>query len=84
MRFCYTHQRAHKRNARKLAERARQRWFESVNTNDAKAVQKALAEILRRVALGLVDHTKAGAMLRLLQVASVRTQNGARGESIEC
>jgi hypothetical protein len=83
MRYCYTHQRDHKRNARKLAERARQRWFESVDTNDPKAAQRALAEILRRLASGSIDLNKAGAMLHELQTASVGRQAatpGRRGE----
>lgn len=71
MRYCYSHQRDHKRNARKLAERARQRWFESVDTNDPRAVQRALAEIVRRLASGSIDLTKAGAMLYQLHAASV-------------
>jgi hypothetical protein len=84
MRYCYLHQRDHKRKARKLAERSRQRWFESVNMNDAKAIQKALAEIIRRLALGSVDLNKAGAMLQELQIASIRLQNAARRDSLEC
>ncbi|MFY9744365.1 MAG: hypothetical protein WAK21_20360 [Candidatus Sulfotelmatobacter sp.] len=73
MRYCYAHQRDHQRNARKLAERARQPWFESVDTNDPRAVQRALAEIVRRLASGSIDLTKAGAMLHELHAASIRT-----------
>jgi hypothetical protein len=77
MRYCYSHQRDHKRNARKLAERARQRWFESVAMNDPKAIQKALAEIVRRLASESIDLTKAGAMLHELHAASIRTGTAA-------
>jgi len=84
MRYCYSHQRDQKRKPRKLAERARQHWFESVNMNDAKAIQKALAEIMRRLALGLIDHNKAGAMLHKLQVATAWLQHATCANSIEC
>jgi hypothetical protein len=79
MRYCYFHQRAHKRNARKLAERARQRWFESVNTNDPKAVQRALAEVVWHLASGSIDPDKVGVMLHELQEASDRLRAAAPG-----
>lgn len=78
MRYCYSHQRDHNRNARKLAERVRQRWFESLNTNNPKAVQRALAEIARRLASGLIDPEKAAAMLYQLQAASAGLQAPAQ------
>jgi len=77
MRYCYFHQRAHRRNARIVAEQARQRWFESVNTNDPKAVQRALAEVIRRLGSGSVRHSKAGAILQQLQDASARLRAAA-------
>ncbi|MGC1374117.1 MAG: hypothetical protein WA824_18425 [Candidatus Sulfotelmatobacter sp.] len=76
MRYCYSHQRDHRRNARKLAERARQRWFESVDTSDPRAVQRALAEIVRRLSSGSIDPSKAGAVLYQLHAASVRIGTG--------
>ena len=81
MRYCYSHQRDHNRNARKLAERVRQRWFESVNTNNPKAVQRALAEIVRRLASGLIDPEKAGAMLYELQAARASLQAPAQTDT---
>lgn len=83
MRYCYFHQRAHQRNARKLAEQARQRWFESVNTNDPKAVQRALAEVIRRLGSGSLGHYKAGVILHQLQDASARLR-AAAAASTEC
>jgi hypothetical protein len=71
MRYCYFHQRDHKRNSRKRAERAHQRWFESVNKNDPAAIRRALAEILRRLSLDQIDHDKAGQMLFELQTAAL-------------
>lgn len=77
MRYCYFHQPGHQRNARKLAERARQPRIETVDTNDPKAVQRALAEIVNRLASGSISLHKVGAILRKLQAASVRLRAAA-------
>ena len=77
MRFCYTHQRQHDRNARQTAERNRQRWFESVDLNDAKSIQRALREVMLRVVENKVEPRKAGQLLYKLQgaVANLPQQN---------
>lgn len=80
MRYCYLHQRAYKRVAKKRAERARQRWFESVDMSDPRAVQRALAEVMRRLISEQVNPQKAGQMLFELQTASLRLRT-AREDS---
>jgi hypothetical protein len=71
LRLCDFHQREHKRNAKMIAERARQRWFESVALDDPKSIQKALAQIIQRLARGEIDHQRAGQLLRKLHMASL-------------
>jgi len=74
-RYCYFHQRDHERGAKKKAERARQRWFESVDMSDARAIQRALSEVLRRQLDGQVDHKTANKMVYKLQIASLGLAN---------
>jgi hypothetical protein len=69
LRLCDFHQREHKRNARKLAERTRQRWFESVALDDPKSVQTALTQIMNRMLRGEIDNDRAGQLLHKLQMA---------------
>ena len=78
LRLCAFHRYQHKRNAKKLAERSRQRWFDSVDTTKPAAVNRAIAEIMRRLALGMVDHDKARHMLFGLRVATGKTQCAPR------
>ena len=52
-----------------MAERVRQTWFESVELDDPKAVQKALCEVIRRLVSGQIEHKKAGQLLYRLQTA---------------
>jgi hypothetical protein len=68
LRLCDFHQREHKRNARKLAERSRQRWFESVALDDPKSVQRALSQLMQRMLLGEIDNERAGQLLHKLQM----------------
>lgn len=72
LRLCDFHHREHKRNARILAERARQRWFESVALDDPKSVQKALAQLIHRLLHGEIDHDRAGQLLHELQMETLR------------
>ena len=69
-RYCYSHHCAQARNARKNAERARQRWFESIPLDDAASVQHALGQVMTRLASGEIDHKHAGQILFKLQMAS--------------
>jgi hypothetical protein len=70
-RYCYYHQLAPARDARKNGERTRQRWFESVPLGDAASVQRALAEVVKRLLSGDIAHKQAGQILYRLQTASV-------------
>lgn len=72
LRLCDFHLREHKRNARRTAERARQRWFESVALDKPKSIQKALAQIIQRLSRREIDPKPAGQLLYKLQMASVR------------
>lgn len=74
-RYCYYHQRKHKRGARKEEERARQTWFESVPLNNATSVQRALREVMKRILCGQIDYKKAGQILYKLQTASVNLRS---------
>jgi hypothetical protein len=71
LRFCDFHHREHKRNAKKIAERARQRWFERVVLDDPKSIQKALAQLMQRLLNGEIDNQRAGQLLHKLQMASL-------------
>jgi hypothetical protein len=76
-RYCYSHQRKHEQDARKLAERARQTWFESVPMDDAASVQRALMQVMQRLLSGHVDPKQAGQILYKLQTASVNLRDAA-------
>lgn len=76
-RFCYSHHRAQARATRESAERARQRWFESVPLDDAASVQRALRQVMVRLLSGQVDHKNAGQILFKLQTASVNFRKAA-------
>ena len=71
LRLCDFHHREHKRKAKRIAERARQRWFESVALDDPKSIQKALAQVIQRLLRGEIDHQRAGQLLHKLQMASL-------------
>jgi hypothetical protein len=70
-RYCYTHQREQVRCAKKTAESARQRWFESAPLQDVPSVQRALAQVITRLVSGEIDHKRAGQILYRLQMASM-------------
>jgi hypothetical protein len=72
LRLCDFHHREHKRNAKKIAERARQRWFERVVLDDPKSIQKALVQLMHRLLRGEIDDQRAGQLLHTLQIASMR------------
>lgn len=74
-RYCYSHHREQARGARKNAERARQRWFESAPLEDMASVQRALAQVMTRLLSGNVDHKQAGQILYKLQTASVNLRS---------
>jgi hypothetical protein len=70
-RYCYSHHVQQARSARKAAERARQRWFESVPLQDAASVQRALMQVMSRLVSGDIGYKRAGQLLYSLQTASV-------------
>jgi hypothetical protein len=74
-RYCYSHDREQARRARKNAERARQRWFESVPLDDAASVQRALMQVMSRLVSGKIDHKQAGQILYKLQTASTNLRS---------
>jgi len=69
--YCYSHHRERARQRRKIAERARQRWFESAPLEDAASVQRALMQVMTRLVSGDIDHKQAGQILYKLQTASL-------------
>jgi hypothetical protein len=71
LRLCDFHQREHKRNAKRIAERARQRWFERVKLDDPKSIQKALYQVIQLLLRGEIDNQRAGQLLHKLQMASL-------------
>jgi hypothetical protein len=71
LRLCVFHHHQHKRGAKRIAERARQRWFESVALGDPKSIQKALAQVMQRLLRGEIDHQRAGQLLHKLQMATL-------------
>lgn len=81
LRLCAFHHRQHKRNAKKIAERVRQRWFESVALDDPKSLQRALAQVMERLVDGRIDDQRAGQLLQKLAVAS--DQAGKNPELLE-
>ncbi len=81
MRYCYFHQREHARDARKMAGRSRQRWFESVALGDAKSIQSALREIMQRLVSGEIEYHKAGQLMYKLQTAILNLRSGNKNEN---
>ena len=77
--FCYSHHREQARRARKNAERARQRWFESASLEDAASVQRALAQVMTRLLSGNIGHKQAGQILYRLQTASANLRGAGLG-----
>ena len=59
-RYCYSHRLEQARNAKKTAERARQRWFESVPVDDGPSVQRAIWQVMTRLLSGNMDFKQAG------------------------
>jgi hypothetical protein len=80
-RYCYSHHRAQARGARKNAERARQRWFESAPPEDAASVQRALMQVMTRLLSGEIDPRQAGQILYKLQTATVNLRDPALGKA---
>ncbi len=78
-RYCYSHHLAQARGARKNAERARQRWFESAPLEDAASVQRALMQVMTRLLSGRIDHKQAGQILYKLQTASMNLRSAGLG-----
>jgi hypothetical protein len=78
-RYCYAHHLQQARSARKNAERARQRWFESAPLEDAASVQRALVQVMARLLSGNIGHKQAGQILYRLQTASVNLMSAALG-----
>jgi hypothetical protein len=74
-RYCYAHHREQARCARKNAEHARQRWFESVPLDDAASVQRALMQVTTRLLSGDIGHKQAGQILYRLQTASLNLRS---------
>jgi hypothetical protein len=74
-RYCYSHHREQARGARKNAERARQRWFESAPREDTASVQRALMQVMTRLLSGNIGHKQAGQILYKLQTASVNVRS---------
>ncbi len=78
-RYCYSHHLEQARGARKNAERARQRWFESAPLEDAASVQRALMQVITRLLSGEIDHKQAGQILYKLQTASGNLRSAGLG-----
>jgi hypothetical protein len=78
-RYCYSHHLQQARSARKSAEQARQRWFESVPLNNAASVQRGLAQVMTWLLSGNIDHKRAGQILYKLQTASVNLRSAGLG-----
>jgi hypothetical protein len=78
-RYCYSHRLEQARDARKNAERNRQRWFESAPLDDAPSVQRAIRKVMTRLLSGNVDLKQAGQMLFKLQTASVNLRAAELG-----
>ncbi len=83
LRLCDFHHREHKRSTKRIAERARQRWFESVALDDPKSRHKALAQILHRLLHGEIDNQRAGVLLHKLQIASLDRAGKSGREKID-
>jgi hypothetical protein len=77
LRLCDHHHREHKRNAKRIAERARQRWFESVALDDPQSIQKALAQVMQLLLDGEIDQDRAAQLLGKLQMASLKKKRSS-------
>ena len=77
--YCYSHNRELARAARKIAERTRQRWFESAPLEDAASVQRALMQVMTRLVSGDIGHKQAAQILYKLQTASVNLRSAGLG-----
>ncbi|HEY6764878.1 MAG TPA: hypothetical protein VI386_08900 [Candidatus Sulfotelmatobacter sp.] len=78
-RYCYFHRLEQTRAARKKAERARQRWFESATLADPASVHRALVQVITRLLSGNIGHQQAGPILYKLQTASVNLRRAGLG-----
>jgi hypothetical protein len=78
-RYCYSHHLQQAQGARKNAERARQRWFESAPLDDAASVPRALMQVMKRLLSGNIGHKQAGQILYRLQTASVNLRSAGLG-----
>jgi len=78
-RFCYSHHRERARGARKIAEHARQRWFESAPLDDVPSVQRALMQVMTRLLSGDIGHKQAAQILNKLRTASVNFRSAGLG-----
>ena len=76
-RYCYSHRFEQPQDARKNAERARQRWFESAPLDDVPSVQRALREVITRLLAGSISPKQAGQMLHKLQTVSMNLRTAA-------
>jgi hypothetical protein len=74
-RYCFSHRHEQARDAKKNAEHARQRWFESAPLDDAPSVQRAIAQVMTRLLAGSISPKQAGQMLFKLQTVSVNLRN---------
>ena len=79
IRYCYSHHLQQARDARKNAEHARQRWFESTALDDAASAQRALAHVMTRLLSGDIGHKRAGQILYKLQTASLNLRTAEPG-----
>src|SRR5438552_18438350 len=78
-RYSYSHHLEQARGARKNAERARQRGFESAPLKDAASVQRAMMHVMTRLLSGNIGHKQAGQLLYRLQTASDNSRSAGRG-----
>jgi hypothetical protein len=74
LRLCDFHHRDLKRSARRIVEQARQPWFESIDLDNPKSVQRALAQITHRLLSREINSKHAGQLLHKLQMATFRTK----------
>ncbi len=74
-RYCYSHHHKREQGARKSAERARQRWFESAPLEDVASLQRALVQVMTRLVSDQIDHKQAGQILYKLQTASMNLRS---------
>ena len=79
IRYCYAHHVQQARDARKNAEHARQRWFESTTLDDSASVQRALTQVMTRLLSGNIGHKRAGQILYKLQTASLNLRTAGPG-----